>query len=243
LTGISSTQGFLPYKICANEQELQETIGLIRKSIDEAKTDFRKKQLQQVITHLESDKSANLQMVFVAASGSMDGIEDQTKLFPPVVGQPHGVTAVMCAEYPASRGSIHIKSSNVNDPPVIDPGYAKDPADIAFLAGAYRMLDRMFKSDKIAPFLENRTFPPPNVDLQDLSQAKQVCAEYAMGEYHACGSVAMGAALDSRLKVKGTKNIRTIDASVMSNNVSGNICSSVYALAEKAADLIKEDSG
>lgn len=62
-----------------------------------------------------------------------------------------------------------------------------------------------------------------------------------MGEYHPCGSVAMGDALDSRLNVKGTKNLRVCDASVFPNHVSGNIVSSVYAVAEKAADLIKAD--
>ena len=64
-----------------------------------------------------------------------------------------------------------------------------------------------------------------------------------MGEYHICGSVAMGNSLDGRLKVKGTKNIRVADASAFPGNVSGNIMSSVYALAERAADLIKEDAG
>ena len=52
----------------------------------------------------------------------------------------------------------------------------------------------------------------------------------------------MGSSLDSRLRVKGVKNIRVVDASAFSNNVSGNIQSSVYATAEKAADLIKEDN-
>ena len=52
----------------------------------------------------------------------------------------------------------------------------------------------------------------------------------------------MGSSLDSRLRVKGVKNIRVVDASAFANNVSGNIQSSVYATAEKAADLIKEDN-
>ena len=52
----------------------------------------------------------------------------------------------------------------------------------------------------------------------------------------------MGSSLDSRLRVKGVKNIRVVDAATFANNVSGNIQSSVYATAEKAADMIKEDN-
>jgi choline dehydrogenase-like flavoprotein len=38
-------------------------------------------------------------------------------------------------------------------------------------------------------------------------------------------------------RISGT----SLDASVFPNNVSGNIVSSVYATAEKAADIIKAD--
>lgn len=51
----------------------------------------------------------------------------------------------------------------------------------------------------------------------------------------------MGHTVDSRLRVKGVKNLRVADASTFANNVSGNIVSSVYAVAEKAADMIKAD--
>jgi choline dehydrogenase-like flavoprotein len=61
-------------------------------------------------------------------------------------------------------------------------------------------------------------------------------------EYHISGTVAVGDSLDSRLRVKGVKNLRVVDASVFANNVSGNIQSTVYALAEKGADMIKEDN-
>jgi choline dehydrogenase-like flavoprotein len=51
----------------------------------------------------------------------------------------------------------------------------------------------------------------------------------------------MGDALDTRLRVKGVDGLRVIDASVFPNNVSGNIVSSVYMVAERGADIIKED--
>jgi choline dehydrogenase-like flavoprotein len=53
----------------------------------------------------------------------------------------------------------------------------------------------------------------------------------------------MGSSLDNRLRVKGVKNLRVVDAASFANNVSGNIQSSVYATAEKAADMIKQDNG
>ena len=50
----------------------------------------------------------------------------------------------------------------------------------------------------------------------------------------------MGEVVDEKLKVKGVRGLRVVDASVFPGHVSGNILSSVYAVAEKAADIIKE---
>jgi choline dehydrogenase-like flavoprotein len=47
--------------------------------------------------------------------------------------------------------------------------------------------------------------------------------------------------VDSRLKVHGTKNLRIVDASIFPMETLGNIQATVYAVAEKAADLIKQD--
>ena len=83
LTCVQSVQGFFPYKLFATEQELKDTVQAIRDTPNQ--TPFYKKQLEQVIAHLESDTSANLQMVLVAATpGFEEGVGDQSKLFPPV---------------------------------------------------------------------------------------------------------------------------------------------------------------
>lgn len=103
------------------------------------------------------------------------------------------------------------------------------------------MLDRVAQSSHLKSKISKRVFPSPDKDLSDTKTATQAVKDWVLSEYHPCGSLAMGDALDSRLVVKGTRNVRCVDASAFPNHVSGNIVSSVYALAEKAADIIKAD--
>ena len=49
-----------------------------------------------------------------------------------------------------------------------------------------------------------------------------------------------GGVVDADLKVYGTENVRGIDASSIPFQVCGHLTSTVYAVAEKAADIIKK---
>ena len=49
--------------------------------------------------------------------------------------------------------------------------------------------------------------------------------------------------VDSHLRVYGTSNLRIVDASIMPLQISGHLSSTLYAVAEKAADIIKTDNG
>lgn len=53
----------------------------------------------------------------------------------------------------------------------------------------------------------------------------------------------MGLIVGERLRVKRMRGLRVVDASVMPTQISGNRIATVYAVAEKAADLTKEDHG
>ena len=53
---------------------------------------------------------------------------------------------------------------------------------------------------------------------------------------------AKGGVIDERFKVYGTANLRVVDASVFPLMVRGNLQSLVYAVAERAADMLKADA-
>ena len=127
--------------------------------------------------------------------------------------------------------------------PIIDPGFLKQSADVTVLAAGLNLAHKATKTAHLAPLIKERSYPPASRDLDNLTDCEEAVRDWVMGEYHLIGTCAMGEVVDSRLRVKGVKGLRVVDASVFPNHVSGNICSSVYTVAEKASDLIKEDWG
>ena len=49
----------------------------------------------------------------------------------------------------------------------------------------------------------------------------------------------LGGVVDPELKVYGTRNVRVVDASVIPMQISGHLTATLYAIAERASDIIK----
>lgn len=158
------------------------------------------------------------------------------------------ILAMLC--HPFSRGSVHIKSSNVKDKPVFDPGYLSHPSDLEILARHTQYIDIIARSEPFRSLLQpDDRIPDINTtpDLSDLDTARSVVKDRLFSCFHPAGSCSMmpfqlGGVVDDQLRVHGTSNLRVVDASILPMEPSGNIQATVYAVAERAADLIRESA-
>jgi len=143
--------------------------------------------------------------------------------------------------FPFSRGSTHISSTEFDKMPTIDAGFLTNNMDLEILARHVRTLHELTAAEHLRPFFQQSE----SGGLPDLEEIKKKLRTSALTAHHACGTTAMlprcdGGVVDQDLKVYGTKNLRVVDASIFPLIPHANPIATVYAVAEKAADIIRE---
>jgi choline dehydrogenase-like flavoprotein len=88
--------------------------------------------------------------------------------------------------------------------------------------------------------VERGPFSVPSGDSDDELMA--FIRQVTQSVYHPTSTCAMGAVVDSELRVYGVDGLRVVDASVMPRVTRGNTNAPTIMIAEKAADLIRESS-
>ncbi|KAL8697701.1 MAG: hypothetical protein Q9224_002181 [Gallowayella concinna] len=165
-------------------------------------------------------------------------------LMPSTEGNYMSIYAAL--NHPFSRGSVHINSTDVKDKPTIDPKYLSHPLDNEIMARHVQYMETLVRTEPLASLLkkDGRRIPA-DTHVETLEEAKELGPRTITSNFHPTGSCAMmskdlGGVVDERLMVHGSKNLRVVDASIIPLEPRGNIQSSVYAIAERAADIIKE---
>ncbi|RAK75705.1 GMC family oxidoreductase [Aspergillus fijiensis CBS 313.89] len=149
---------------------------------------------------------------------------------------------------PFSRGAVHIASVDPDAPLTIDPRYFSNPLDLDIMARNLLDVERLHGLRPLADYLAaDGRRNHPDASLTDLDSAKRYLRDTATTTYHSCGTVAMlprekGGVVDERLRVYGTTNLRVCDASIFPLIPAANIMSTVYAVAERAADIIRAEA-
>ncbi|KAL1900082.1 hypothetical protein Cpir12675_001083 [Ceratocystis pirilliformis] len=154
------------------------------------------------------------------------------------------VTIMTILNHPFSRGTCHIVSPDVAVKPEWDPRYNSNPADMEILARGVQFARNLMTVEPLRSIFKAGGKCLPNITGNSLEDAKEVVSQRQISVFHVSGSCAMmprekGGVVDSKLRVYGTKNLRVVDASVFPVVPLGNIQTTVYAVAEKAADIIK----
>ncbi|KIJ45888.1 GMC oxidoreductase [Sphaerobolus stellatus SS14] len=133
---------------------------------------------------------------------------------------------------PQYRGNIHITS---NDPRIV-------PAkDFTLVVNASLATRKLFTQPSVKNLYSLELLPGLTVQTPEDFTAYVFANYSAVG--HFIGTVPMlpqslGGAVDAELKVYGVKGVRVADASILPIQLSAHLQSTVYGIAEKAAEMI-----
>jgi choline dehydrogenase-like flavoprotein len=233
--GCMSLTGFLPYISCTDEPRVDTNLG----------SDTSTSQVDALTTEMLRDsKSASLQFTCVPANFSpQSGHDNLSRVMP---GAPAGrgpcYTILVSNAYALSKGSVHITTSDPFAAPMIDLGLFRESIDVDVLAAGVAFADKAFRSHHVADQVVQRISPPASLDMDEAEQVRQYVKDQVLIFNHLLGTCAIGKVVDDRLRVKDVRGLRVVDASVIPIQMSGNIIATVYAIAERAADMIKQDA-
>jgi choline dehydrogenase len=156
----------------------------------------------------------------------------------------HGFILVTLLLCPQSRGSVSLRSSNPLDAPRIQPNYLTHEDDRAAMLRGMRLVREVTDTPPLAKL--RRAERIPGAAAQSEEDLLAWIRAYAQNGDHPVGTVKMGqdplAVVDERLRVHGLQGVRVVDASVMPSVPRGNTNIPTIMIAERAADLIKEDA-
>ena len=152
-------------------------------------------------------------------------------------------TASVANLRPESRGTVHIKGPDPFAAPAIQPNYLSTPTDRRIAAEAIRLTRRIAAAPALARFEPEEFKPGP--EFQSDAELARAAGDIGTTIFHPVGTAKMGqddlAVVDARLRVRGIESLRVADASVMPSITSGNTNAPTMMIAEKAADMIKQD--
>ena len=155
------------------------------------------------------------------------------------------MTMSVCNLRPTSRGSVHVAGPDAMLAPKIQPNYLASIEDQQVAVDSLRLTRRIMATKALAPF-NPREFRPDPAAQDDASLLREA-GDIGTTIFHPVSTAKMGidsdpmAVVDARLRVRGIRGLRVVDASIMPTISSGNTNAPTIMIAEKAAQMILED--
>jgi len=147
--------------------------------------------------------------------------------------------------HPESRGRLELRSGDPHERPKIALNLLATENDLAELRRGVATVRKLFATAPLAGLIQGEI--KPGAEVADDTALDAYLRANVRVTQHPVGTCTMGTSTDAvvcpRLRVHGVDALRVVDASVMPTVPGGNTNAPVIMIAEKAADLIREDHG
>lgn len=156
----------------------------------------------------------------------------------------HGFQLHIGHNKPKSRGSVKIQNADPLNPPSIQFNYLQHADDIEAFRACVRLSREIIAQPAMDPYRGDEIQPGGDV-LTD-AQIDAFVRKTVESAYHPCGTCRMGAAddemavIDPQMQVRGLLGLRVVDSSVFPTVPNGNLNGPTMMVAERAADIIKQ---
>jgi len=159
--------------------------------------------------------------------------------------------AILKAHTHNAAGTVTLKSADPREPPDVhfryfDPQYDPTGQDLEAVVDGIEFVRSMTsKVEELKDSIEEEELPGPGRRSRD--QLREFVKNNAWGHHASC-TCRIGrkqddmAVVDSNFRVHGTRGLRVVDGSVFPKIPGFFIVSSIYMVAEKAADVILADA-
>ena len=146
---------------------------------------------------------------------------------------------------PTSRGSIELSSPDTRVSPKIKMNYLSTDEDREIAGKSLKIVRKIVMESNAYKDYQPEELRP-GINITDNEALAKEAGKYANTIFHPVSTCRMGNDEDSvvndRLAAHGLDNLRIVDASVMPHITSGNTNAPTIMIAEKASDMIIEDS-
>lgn len=152
-----------------------------------------------------------------------------------------GISIRACHLRPESRGELTLTSADPTAPPRILNNFLSTEEDKRALRESFKVARKLVEQPSFKKLGLNEI--KPGTDVQSDDDIDAFVRDNVWTVFHPAGTCRMGSdpesVVDINFQVRGCKNLRVVDASVMPDMVGGNINAPVMMIAEKASDIFR----